>query len=143
MQFSNSIRGSFGGLGRAEQAEITSGWEEGVGRPFLFCWIHFGFHFWPLCWGTSCSLAHTAPEAVSRKSDGSRTCFPTHLWEKQTERQHKESAGRTWGRKTERQTRADASSHFVAGSTQRSHSETNVPVTSMIPACKAKQSKPA
>lgn len=27
-------------LGRAEQAEITSRWEEGVGLPFLFCWIH-------------------------------------------------------------------------------------------------------
>lgn len=66
-------------LGREEQAEITSGWEEGVGRPFLFGWIHSGFHFWPVCWGTSWSLVHMALEVANQKPDGSRICFPTHL----------------------------------------------------------------
>lgn len=66
-------------LGRTEQAEITSGWEEGVGRPFLFCWIHFGFRFWPVCWDTSWLSVRMALEAASQKSDGSRICFPTHL----------------------------------------------------------------
>lgn len=28
------------GLGGEKQARITSGWEEGVGHPFLFGWIH-------------------------------------------------------------------------------------------------------
>lgn len=28
------------GLGGEEQARITLGWEEGVGHPFLFGWIH-------------------------------------------------------------------------------------------------------
>lgn len=50
-----------------------------MGLPFLFCWIHFGFHFWPVCWDTSWLLVRMALEVADRKSDGSRICSPTHL----------------------------------------------------------------
>lgn len=80
MQFSNSNNtSSFGAWVETEQAEITSGWEEGVGRPFLFGWIHSGFHFWPVCWDMSWLLVHMALEVANQKSDGSRICSPIHL----------------------------------------------------------------
>lgn len=50
-----------------------------MGRPFLFGWIHSGFHFWPVCWDTSWLLAHMVLEVANQKPGGSRICFPTHL----------------------------------------------------------------
>lgn len=67
------------GLGGEKQARITSGWEEGVGHPFLFGWIHSGFHFLPIYWDKSWLLVHMALEVANQKWDGSRICFPTHL----------------------------------------------------------------
>lgn len=48
-------------------------------HPFLFGWIHSGFHFSPVYWDNFWSLAHMALEVANQKLDGSRICFPTHL----------------------------------------------------------------
>lgn len=91
-----------------------------------------GFHFWPVCWGTSWSLVHMALEVANQKPDGSRICFPTRLG-RNKQPQHKKPA-----RETRRQTAQKPAPVSRLDRTEKRTVWPGCPAPSLILPCKAR-----